>query len=61
MVKSGCLGLDQDPGLGREIWLSPVIQATWEARVVGRLEVERPLQRFGWTFTTALWFLTTGR
>jgi hypothetical protein len=29
--------------LGRKIWLSPVIQATWEARVVGWLEVERPL------------------
>jgi hypothetical protein len=27
--------------LGWEIWLSPVIQATWEARVVGWFEVER--------------------
>jgi hypothetical protein len=24
---------------GREIWLSPVIQATWEARAVGWFEV----------------------
>jgi hypothetical protein len=30
--------------LGREIWLSPVIQATWEARAVGWFEVERPPQ-----------------
>ena len=26
--------------LSRENWLSPVIQATWEARTVGWLEVE---------------------
>jgi hypothetical protein len=28
-------------GSGREIWLSPVIQATWEARTVEWLEVSR--------------------
>jgi hypothetical protein len=28
----------------REIWLSPVIQATWEARAVEWLEAECPLQ-----------------
>jgi hypothetical protein len=27
----------------REIWLSPVIQATWEARAVGWFEVERSI------------------
>jgi hypothetical protein len=27
-------------GFGRKIWLSPVIQATWEARTVEWLEVE---------------------
>jgi hypothetical protein len=27
-----------------EIWLSPVIQATWEARAVGWFEVESPQQ-----------------
>jgi hypothetical protein len=27
-------------GLGREIWLSPVIQATWEERKMGLFEGE---------------------
>jgi hypothetical protein len=31
--------------LGREIWLSPVIQATWEARAVEWLEAECPQQK----------------
>ena len=30
-------------GTSREIWHSPVIQATWEARTVGWLETERSL------------------
>jgi hypothetical protein len=40
---------------GREIWLSPVIQATWEARAVGWFEVERPAQENRRAFGTALW------
>jgi hypothetical protein len=39
---------------GREIWLSPVIQATWEAREVGWLEVDTPLQDVGLTSGSAL-------
>jgi hypothetical protein len=40
---------------GREIWLSPVIQATWEARAVGWFEVERLPQENRRAFGTALW------
>jgi hypothetical protein len=33
-----------DLALCREIWLSPVIQATWEARAVDGIKVERSQQ-----------------
>jgi hypothetical protein len=39
---------------GREMWLSPVIQATWEARAVGWLEVLRLLRANRWNFRSAL-------
>jgi hypothetical protein len=38
----------------REMWLSPVIQATWEARAVGWFEVERSISGNGWSFRAAL-------
>jgi hypothetical protein len=38
----------------REIWLSPVIQATWEGVSVGWLEVDTPLQDNGQTSGSAL-------
>jgi hypothetical protein len=38
----------------REIWLSPVIQAIWEARAVGWLDVDTPLQDVGLTSGSAL-------
>jgi hypothetical protein len=44
--------------LGREIWLSPVIQATWEARAVGWFEVEQSPQGFRWISGSALCPLT---
>jgi hypothetical protein len=37
----------RNPNYLFEIWLSPVIQATWEARAVGWFEVETPFQDFG--------------
>jgi hypothetical protein len=40
--------------LGREIWLSPLIQATWEARAVGRLEGLDLFRTYGWLSGAAL-------
>jgi hypothetical protein len=48
--------------LGRENWLSPVIQATWEATTVGWLEVNTPLRHNRRISGSALWASTlTGR
>jgi hypothetical protein len=42
----------------REIWLSPVIQATWEARTVEWLEVQTLLLGSGRISGSALWAST---
>jgi hypothetical protein len=42
-------------GSGREIWLSPVIQATWEARAVEWLEGLDLARTNGWCSGSALW------
>jgi hypothetical protein len=39
---------------GREMWLSPVIQATWEARVVEWFDVASTHQDNRWTFWATL-------
>ena len=41
--------------ISRENWLSPVIQATWEARTRGWLEVERLLPSAYRDSVAALW------
>jgi hypothetical protein len=40
---------------GREIWLSPVDQATWEARAVGWFEVDTPFRDNQWTSWSVVW------
>jgi hypothetical protein len=55
---AGRFGWPGDLAFGREIWLSPVIQATWEARTMEWLEVYTLLLGNGRMPGSALWAST---